>query len=204
MENVALIESIGVYLKSLREQKKITLEKVSENIKIKVRLLEDIENNVFTNLGGTGYAKAMIINYARNLGADEEKILHLFNEQMNQKPKFVPHVKSIQPKKLIITPKIFLFFLLIIVIIALTYLVIHLYSNNVFTWPPFKKTEQKTETTKKVETPVKSQTFNLQENEDAVKEVEGSTIDETALKDTTDYLNEFMFKDKESPFNFDE
>lgn len=204
MENVALIESIGAYLKSLREQKKITLEKVSENIRIKVRLLENIENNVFTNLGGTGYAKAMIINYARNLGADEEKILHLFDEQMNQKPKFVPHVKSIQPKKLIIPPKIFLFFLLIIVIIALTFLVMHLYKNNVLTWPPFKKTEQKTETTKKVKTPVKSQTFDLQEKRDTLKEVDESTIDETALRDTTDYLNEFMFKDKESPFNFDE
>lgn len=204
MENVALIESIGAYLKSLREQKKITLEKVSENIRIKVRLLEDIENNVFTNLGGTGYAKAMIINYARNLGADEEKILHLFDEQINQKPEFVPHVKSIQPKKLFIPPKIFLFFLLIIVIIALTYLIIHLYSNNVFTWPPFKKTEQKTETTKKVETPMKTQTFDLQEKRDTLKEVDQTTINETALRDTTDYLNEFMFKDKESPFNFDE
>lgn len=203
MENVAIIESIGAYLKSLREQKKIPLEKVSENIRIKVRLLEDIENNVFTNLGGMGYAKAMIINYARNLGADEEKILHLFDEQMNQKPKFVPHVKSIQPKKLIIPPKIFLFFLLIIVIIALTYLVVHLYENNVLIWPPFKKTE-KIETSKKVETPVKSQTFDLQEKSDELKEVEQSTINETALKDTTDYLNEFMFKDKESPFNFDE
>jgi cytoskeletal protein RodZ len=204
MENVALIESIGAYLKSLREQKKITLEKVSEKTRIKVRLLEDIENNVFTNLGGTGYAKAMIINYARNLGADEEKILHLFDEQMNQKPKFVPHVKSIQPKKLIIPPKIFLFFLLIIVIIALTYLVIHLYKNNVQVWPPFKKTEQKTETAKKVETPVKPQTFDLQEKSDELKEVEQSTINESVLRDTTDYLNEFMFKDKESPFNFDE
>ena len=201
MENVAIIESIGAYLKSLREQKKITLEKVSENIKIKVRLLEDIENNVFTNLGGTGYAKAMIINYARNLGADEEKILHLFDEQMNQKPKFVPHDKSIQPKKLIIPPKIFLLFLLIIVIIALAYMIIHLYSNNVLTWPPFKKAEQKTE---KVEKTVKPQTFDLQEKKDELKEVEQSTIDETALRDTTDYLNEFMFKDKESPFNLDE
>jgi cytoskeletal protein RodZ len=204
MENVALIESIGVYLKSLREQKKITLEKISEKTRIKVRFLEDIENNVFTNLGGMGYAKAIIINYARNLGADEEKILHLFDEQMNQKPKFVPHVKSIQPKKLIIPPKIFLFFLLIIVIIALTYLVIHLYKNNVQVWPPFKKTEQKTETAKKVETPVKPQTFDLQEKSDELKEVEQSTINETVLRDTTDYLNEFMFKDKESPFNFDE
>jgi len=204
MENVALIESIGAYLKSLREQKKITLEKVSENIRIKVRLLEDIENNVFTNLGGTGYAKAMIINYARNLGADEEKILHLFDEQINQKPEFVPHVKSIQPKKLFIPPKIFLFFLLIIVIIALTYLIIHLYSNNVLTWPPFKKTEQKTETTKKVETPMKTQTFDLQEKRDTLKEVDQTAFNETALRDTTDYLNEFMFKDKESPFNFDE
>ena len=204
MENVALIESIGAYLKSLREQKKITLEKVSENIRIKVRLLEDIENNVFTNLGGTGYAKAMIINYARNLGADEEKILHLFDEQINQKPEFVPHVKSIQPKKLFIPPKIFLFFLLIIVIIALTYLIIHLYSNNVLTWPPFKKTEQKTETIKKVESPVKTQTFDLQEKRDTLKEVDQTAFNETALRDTTDYLNEFMFKDKESPFNFDE
>ncbi|MCK5346951.1 MAG: helix-turn-helix domain-containing protein, partial [Candidatus Heimdallarchaeota archaeon] len=102
MENVAIIESIGTYLKSLREQKKITLEQISESSRMKVRLLVEIENDVFSNLGGIGYAKAMIINYARHLEADEEKILMIFNEKFNQKPIHISREKSIEEKKYVL------------------------------------------------------------------------------------------------------
>lgn len=133
MENVALIESIGAYLKSVRKHKKLSLEQISEATRIKVRLLNDIENDIFTNLGGLGYAKAMIVNYARFLDADQVKILELFNEKFSQKPIHISHDKSIQPKKIILHQNFFAFILLLVVIIILTSLVIYLYKNDIIT-----------------------------------------------------------------------
>lgn len=201
MENVALIESIGAYLKSVRKHKKLNLEQVSDAIRIKVRLLNDIENDVFTNLGGLGYAKAMIINYARHLDADQEKILELFNEIFNQKPIHISHDKSIQPKKIVLHQNFFAFLLLLVVIIILTNLVIYLYKNDIITWPPFTRLETKTEVKKTATTPDTASTLKKLQQE--VVQEESNSININALQDTTDYLNELLFKDKESPLNYE-
>jgi cytoskeletal protein RodZ len=200
MENVALIESIGSYLKSLREQKKMTLEHISEITRIKVRLLEEIENDIFSNLGGVGYAKAMIINYARHMNADEEKIMSIFNEKFSQKPIHISREKSIEEKKYVLPTNFFAMILLVAVIIVLTALVIYLYNNDILSWPPFKKIDRN-----KIE--VKEEVFNpdteLNELEEEVAEEETVSLNKQALHDTTDYLNELMFKDKKSPLNYE-
>ena len=200
MDNVALIESIGTYLRSLRLIKKLTLEQVSEATRIKVRLLNDIEKDVFTNLGGLGYAKAMISNYARFLDADQEKILELFNEKFNKKPTHIAHDKSIQPKKIIIPQSFFALLLLLVVVIILTSLVIYLYKNEIITWPPFTRldTESK-KTTIKADT-----TSTLQRLRQDVAKEESKPLNHNALQDTTDYLNKLLFKDRKSPLNYEE
>jgi len=201
MENVALIESIGSYLKSLREQKKMTLEEISELTRIKVRLLDEIENDIFSNLGGVGYAKAMIINYARHLQADEEKIISIFNEKFSQKPIHISRDKSIEEKKFVLPSNFFAIILLVAVIITLTILVIYLYNNGILSWPPFQRVEKE-----KIE--VKEEVFEtsseLQELEEELLPEETSELNKQALHDTTDYLNELMFKDKESPLNYED
>lgn len=201
MENVAIIESIGAYLKSLREQKKLTLEEISQISRIKVRLLEEIENDVFSNLGGVGYAKAMIINYARHLDADEEKILASFNEKFNQKPIHIPRDKSIEEKKFVLPANFLYLVLLIVLILFLTFLVIYLYKNDVISWPPFSRNEKD-----KIE--VKEDLLEPKTgSEDTLKAdtlATASPLTDLALHDTTDYLNELLFKDKISPFNYEE
>ncbi|MCF7793434.1 MAG: helix-turn-helix domain-containing protein [Candidatus Cloacimonetes bacterium] len=201
IENVAIIESIGAYLKSLRQQKKLSLEQVSNATRIKVRLLDEIENDIFTNLGGLGYAKAMVINYTRFLGADEEKILNLFNEKFSQKPIHVSHEKSIQPKKIMLPENIFGIILLIAVIIALTFLVIYLYNNDIITWPPFKKIESKIDVNKDIFEPDTTSVLNRLRTEPEIEP--SSELNQQALLDSTDYLNDLMFKDKESPYNYE-
>ena len=202
MENVAIIESIGAYLKSIRRKKKLTLEQISEATCIKIRLLNDIENDNFSNLGGLGYAKAMIINYANQLEADEEKILELFNEKFDQKPIHVSRVRSIQPKKIVIPQNFFALILLLVVIVILTSLVFYLYKNDIITWPPFTKLDN---TVKVKQTAIISDsTSTLEKLRQKIVPEEPSSINADALQDTTDYLNELMFKDKESPLNYED
>lgn len=200
MENVALIESIGAYLKSLREQKKMTLEQISEITRIKVRLLDEIENDVFSNLGGVGYAKAMIINYAKHMNADEEKIMAIFNEKFSQKPSHISREKSIEEKRLVLPANFFAILLLIAVIITLTVLVVYLYNNDILSWPPFIKAEKdKIEIKEEIFTPE----TELNDLEEEAATGEASGINKHALHDTTDYLNDLMFKDKKSPLNYE-
>jgi cytoskeletal protein RodZ len=202
MENVAIIESIGTYLKSLREQKKITLEQVSEATRIKTRLLDEIEKDIFTNLGGLGYAKAMIVNYARYLGADEDRILNLFHEKFSQKPIHISHDKSIQPKKILLPEQIFGIILLLVLIVALTSLVVYLYQKDIITWPPFKKIDAKIDVKSTIFEPDTTKIF-LQQQPEPEKEVK-EEINQQALQDSTDYLNDLLFKGKESPFDYEE
>lgn len=201
MENVALIESIGAYLKSLREQKKLTLEQVSTATRIKVRLLDEIENDIFNNLGGLGYAKAMVVNYARYLSADEEKILNLFNEKFSQKPIHISHDKSIQPKKIMLPENIFGIILLFVVIIALSYLVLYLFRNDIISWPPFKKIESKIDIKQEIFQPDTTSTLNKFRTDPEIESAE--SLNQQALLDSTDYLDELIFKDTESPYNYD-
>ncbi|RLC54156.1 MAG: hypothetical protein DRH79_01485 [Candidatus Cloacimonadota bacterium] len=204
MENVALIESIGSYLKSLREQKKMTLEEISEMTRIKVRLLEEIENDIFSNLGGVGYAKAMIINYAKHLGADEEKILSIFNEKFSQRPIHISREKSIEEKKYVLPSNFFAMILLVAVIIVLTVLIIYLYNNDILSWPPFNKVDRdKIEVKKEVFNPDTELNKLEEEAAEILDEKKDAGLNKQALHDTTDYLNELMFKDKESPLNYE-
>ncbi|HPR18254.1 MAG TPA: helix-turn-helix domain-containing protein [Candidatus Cloacimonadota bacterium] len=201
-ENVAIIESIGVYLKSVRQRNKLTLEQISEATRIKVRLLDDIENDIFTNLGGLGYAKAMVLNYARHIGADEEKILNLFNEKFSQKPIYISHDKSIQPKKIILPENFLGIILLVVVVIALTCLIVYLFRNDVISWPPFKKIQSKIDVNQELFVPDTTSTLNRLRP--IPQETEEPAIDQEALHDTTDYLNDLLFKGKESPLNYEE
>ncbi len=229
------MESIGQYLKSIREEKKLSLEKIFEMTKIKVRILQDIENDNFEKLGGFGYAKATIASYARAIGADEDKILLQLNKKVNIKQEHISRTKSIQPRKMMIPTNIFAIILLIILIIVLTLIVVKLNKDGVLKSPFRKKIKAKVETKKEVEKSEeieKGQNSQKKEEEsskitvkqNSKKEKEQSSkikdeseirdteenksdiyaLNEIALNDTTDYIDEYLFKGKESPFNYKE
>jgi cytoskeletal protein RodZ len=200
-ENVALIESIGLYLKSLRQQKKITLQQVNEQIRISVRLLEEIENDIFANLGGLGYAKAMVLSYARFLEADEKKILQLFNEKFHHKPAKISSVKR-EPRKILLPQNILGIILLIFLIAALTYLTIYLFKHDVISWSAFQKIEKPADSKQNIFIP---DTISiLQKIRLEPTRQENIVIKETALRDTTDYLKSLLFQDKKSPLAYQE
>ncbi len=210
MENFEENISIGKYLRTLRETKNLSLEDISEITKLNVRLLENVENNLFDDLGGVGYAKAMIITYAKALEIGEDEIHDLLQNQFNDTPQYIFKSNATQPKKYLIPTKIFSVMLLIIVIIFLSYFVINLYKDGVLTWPPFKKadTGMQINPKEKIEKPVDNTSKRVVpevEKEDEIVVLEQIEKPEAiVINDTIDYLDELLFKDKKSPFNYDE
>ena len=205
-EQLEIPEDIGQYLKSIRTKQRISLEKVSEKTRIKIRFLEDIENDIFENLGGTGYAKAIIVHYARSIGADEKHVLNLFNKDQKPSKELFVKKKSIKhKKKMLFSANLFAIIFLVILMIILTFVTINLYKQGKLSSPIRKKVTAKVETLEQIEKK-KEQTKQIQEEIEITKlsEVQEEKINVQALRDTTDYLKEFMFKDKENPFDYQE
>lgn len=204
------MESIGKYLKNLREEKNLSLEQISEQTKIKVRILQDIESDNFAGMGGDGYAKAMLLNYAKQVNGNSQKILEKYNETHQTKDiSYIIESPNVVQNKMLISGNILYIILLAVLIITLTFVTIHFYKSGMLK-SPFKsnKTEQteKKEVTPKtivpkndIKTNVTKQIKDLEKNE--VKKI---TINKDALSDTTDYLNKLMFKDKDTPYKLDE
>ena len=202
------MEKIGDYLKKMLEEKHISLEEVSEKTKIKVRFLKDIENENFENLGGAGYVKAMILTYAKAIGADTDSLFD--NLHIAEAHAGIDKSKSIQPKKLLIPTTIFSLFLLIILIVILVFIAVKYYPE----WRA-KSQFQKRITTKvesrknfkKQDTVSDESRINLKKDRKKKQKSKNNTtvvIDEEVLKDTTDYLDNLLFKKKKSPFNYKE
>ena len=210
MENSVEDTTIGKYLSTLRETKNLSLKDISEITKINVRLLENVENNLFDDLGGIGYAKAMILTYAKALGITEDQIHERLQNQFNTKIQYAPISLSTQPRKFLLPTKIFSVMLLIIVIMFLSYFVINLYKDGVLTWPPFKKadTEMQIKPKEKTEKPLEIESKRIipesKKEDEMVLVKQIGTPDVNAIDDSTDHLNELLFKDKKSPFNYDE
>ncbi|NQV17122.1 MAG: helix-turn-helix domain-containing protein [Armatimonadetes bacterium] len=204
-EQLEIPEEIGQYLKSIRTKQRISLQKVSEKTRIKIRFLEDIESDIFENLGGTGYAKAIIVHYARAIGADEKHVLDLFNKDQKPSKEHFVKKKSMQPKKMLFSANLFAIIFLVILMIILTVVTISLYKQGKLNSPIRKKVTTKVETIEQIEKK-KEQTEQIQEEIEITKqsEVQEEKINVQALRDTTDYLKEFMFQDKESPFDYQE
>lgn len=130
------MENIGSYLSEKRESKGIGLERISSITKIHINILRSIENNDFSQLGGTGYTKILITSYARALGLSQDEINKLLAKtpkgefKSTQQPKEILH-----PPTVLIHKNFFLFILLIILIAVLSYTLIRLYRQDKLSFP---------------------------------------------------------------------
>jgi len=70
----------GAFLKKVRQEKGWSLEKVSDETKILLSILKNLENDKYENLPPPVYLKGMIKEYANFLKLDEEKILKLYQK----------------------------------------------------------------------------------------------------------------------------
>ncbi len=204
-EQLEIPESIGQYLKSVRNHQRISLQKIYEKTRIKISFLKDIENDIFENLGGAGYAKAITIHYAKAIGADEKHVMDLYNKDLKSSKERFVRTRAIKPKKMLFSANLFTIILLVILMIILTVITVGLYKQGRLDFPILKKVATKFETMEQIEKK-KEQTKQIQEEIEITKQsaVQEEKINVQALRDTTDYLKEFLFKDKESPFDYQE
>ena len=76
---------LGQRLHTLRVQKKLTLEEVSQAIKIKPIFLAAIEKSEYHKLPSPAYAQGFVRNYAIYLGLSKAEITALFKREFDEK-----------------------------------------------------------------------------------------------------------------------
>ena len=72
-----------IELSTIRRNRGISLEQISESTKISMRSLEAIENCDFRRLPGGIYSTSYIRQYARAIDYDEAEILDVYHRAMN-------------------------------------------------------------------------------------------------------------------------
>jgi len=75
---VVLMESFGAYLKSLREEKGLSLEEIADSTKIAVSNLDFLEKDRFDLLPPRVFVKGFIRSYVQELGLNPEETLKRF------------------------------------------------------------------------------------------------------------------------------
>lgn len=84
------MEVIGEKLKTSREEKGLSLQEVSDDLKIDVKTLENIESGNRSKFTDVFVLKQSIYEYAKYLGLDYEKLVEEFNEFMFESTSKIP------------------------------------------------------------------------------------------------------------------
>jgi cytoskeletal protein RodZ len=191
------MDSVGAYLKSVREEQNLSLEQVAEMTMLKERILQDMENDQFDALGGVGYARAMVCTYCKALGVDQAEALRLLNLKSNFTPRRVIAESDTQTKPVILPSSIFSIILLVIVVIVMGVIVWNLHSQGKLSSPIQKSVKPKVESTQEQPEP---EPLDLSQEEHSELVVQ-SDFNSKALHDSTDYVNDYMFKGQKNPLN---
>lgn len=113
------MESLGAYLKALREAAGISLSQVRDDILLKEEQIASLESDRLDDLGGYGIAKSIVYSYARYLEADVTAVMERFYVQFpeHKKAEFVPQRKLKEKKVLLSTNFLWMVGILIFVLI---------------------------------------------------------------------------------------
>lgn len=182
------METVGSYLQSERMARNLSLEKVAQETKIRVSRLEEIEKNRFDEMGGYGYARATVVNYARFIEADEKKAVYLLEQQMPAqtfKVAYTPSHDEDSPRNFLLPAGLFRYLLIGVLGIGLLFTGIHLYNKGIF---PLNLQGDE-------------QTAQSAENGKTEKSVQNTVAvpESLAAPDSVDYVRDFVIKDKTSP-----
>lgn len=74
------MEEIGLKLKEKREENGVSIEEASEDLNMRLGLLEDLENGKKESFPDVNTLKNYIRDYAKYLGLDSEELIDEFNE----------------------------------------------------------------------------------------------------------------------------
>lgn len=87
------MNELGKELKELRLLKGLSLKELSEQTRINIKYLENLEQNNLTFLPEV-YVRSFLKTYVKHLGGDEKKFLELFEEQLHPKPKVEEEIET--------------------------------------------------------------------------------------------------------------
>lgn len=73
-------QSFGGQLRKLREQRRVTLEEISERTKVSVSLLRSLESGGCDGWPGGIYSRGYVRGYAQAIGVDPEQVVAAFTE----------------------------------------------------------------------------------------------------------------------------
>jgi cytoskeletal protein RodZ len=133
-------DSIGNYVKKIREKQGINLEDVSKNIDVNIKYLLAIENGKYEELPKGIYSKIFFKKYINFLGINHKNIVNDFVREQTRNQNFESNIffnKVVNWKNLLSLPKVIrnlvIFFIIIICLIYLLF-----YFKNVIAPPHLK------------------------------------------------------------------
>lgn len=97
------MESLGKYLKTERENKGLSLKEVSRITRIRIHLLQAIEEDRYESLPPWAYLKGFLTGYAKLLGLNPEAILLRYQE--NLRPIEIPRYEPLKPQERILSAR---------------------------------------------------------------------------------------------------
>ncbi|MEA1936580.1 MAG: helix-turn-helix domain-containing protein [Patescibacteria group bacterium] len=128
-KKVETVLTVGECLKRKREELNISLENVSEKLKVKISYLENLEKGDYEKLPPDVFVKGFIKSYARLMGMNSEKMVGIYVrekkigdkiEKKHQKKKIIAN-KLTTKNFAIITPKIVTAFLSLLILFIVGY-----------------------------------------------------------------------------------
>jgi cytoskeletal protein RodZ len=135
-------KELGKILKEIREKKDVSLKEVSNETKISLSVLENLENGVFSKLPSYTHAIGFLKLYAKYLGLDYEELKDIFDreyrgmlykedEAKEALSEVIENVKGVNKNK----NYIIISLIAILIVVGLIYLTIYLKSHYI----PYKR-----------------------------------------------------------------
>ena len=91
-------KTIGSILRQQRKSKKLKLEEIAEELKIRLQHLEALENDRFELLPGKLYQRSFLKTYAQFLDLDQDQILEMFDEYQKTQSSLRKEIEEILPE----------------------------------------------------------------------------------------------------------
>lgn len=127
------MDNIGQYIASLREEKQVTIEELAEKTLIKPKLIELLENNEITKLGGYGIAKSFTATLVKSLGGSSAKANSILdNNYPEYREQTIESIKYAPQKTILISTNFIYMILVVIAVVILSLISYNTYKNSDF------------------------------------------------------------------------